>query len=284
MTKHNQEVGVSAAVVSLTILTCLIVPSCGTRTTNDRPTQEFLNRRTEIAWAQIRFGRPSQTESFGQFSFTPVQRNGDNYALVGEHMAGIPVTLVNSLGFPYYQGETIASEQPLQGYMFPATLLDNHETTESFTPLFAVLGTYDSFEVIPLWSISSDSSIHNDLNVSTFGFEHVGHYSRNPDVYAFFHNNVMGYLLCYSDRNTGESWFYEEQWIGKYYVIIYDNYGYRLQTSKGHGSPLLFSIDSTLFAYIYFNGCEGGFNGPHILEINGNGLSWSYYMGSHMTP
>lgn len=281
MLKRNYREDAIALNCFLIVLALLTFLSCGTSASNTgsvRPTQDFLNGRIDIDWSQILFQRTTRTESFGLISFAPVHRpNGDQFALVGVLKPDIPVTLVNSLGYPYYNGVTIASEESLNDYYHSATLTDINADEDSYTPLFAVLGVYNDYEVIPLWRIGG-YDFHRQIREESFGTANVDFFCNNPDVYSFYHNNTTGYLLCYSETIPDDSWYSDNQFERRSFIVVYNNRGYSLTTGTGHGSPLLFCIDSKLFVYTYFSGIEGDYNGPCIIEIDGDNLGWSYDM------
>jgi len=277
-------------------ITCfLAATACGTsQTIPEDVGQESRNAVFPTNQAEVRFVEPTSSEVFGEYSFAAVSILDDELILRGEYEVGVPVTLVDKLGHPHLIGTTSEKKQHSYfsesdgavTYSYSEVQLNSSYHQESPIKyqdyLFAIVGQYDSYSVLPFWACLESKSTYSemsDLLVSTVLEGNTMYWDdrplidcNNPTLMSFQFQDEVGWLFCYDrSSNGGDAAL-------RAYVLLLRDMAFKLNTGIS-AMPLVFRIENDLFVYANYIGDSSGDRGCSIRMLNESGLTWFNWYG-----
>lgn len=273
---------VAAVVVSLQLFSI----ACGTTSQSTAGTaeQEFLGEDLSADWSGIIPVQRENVDRFGTFGFAAVSKLGQ-WVIHGDFEPGESVTLFGRSGFALSHGITLGQDQyPGESTSFTYTNIDispdfpvdGNATDHDF--MFAIVGEYADYEVIPYWSWRGDWDLVHDLAYQVsevFTVHDMNGYDNtplieicgNPEVLRFYHGDNSGLVVCFGKTGFSENTLHT-------YVIIYDNMAFRLSTGTA-GIPMIFSVGDELFAAYNYTGDHSGEIGQSVSHLGRDGFTWS---------
>lgn len=287
--KFSIRIGSLLIVIYFLIFVCFGI-GCGTVNTNDTGScsQEFLGRDVEIDWSAVEPVERKYATWFNTFAFAAVSRVDDELFIHGEFDSDLPVTLLNGSGFPVNQGFTGSQEEYTgAACSFPYTELNieiefpiDSPSWQQHDFIFAIVGEFEDYEVIPLWpwnenrygtTAESVSSLAQNAaqNQNVRGLKLIEH-CGNPEIFRFFSGENDGIMVCF--EQTGSI----SENLLRTYVVIYNGNHFTVVVECA-STPILFRVNGELFLWAKYSGYHYGVTGQLIRHLHEDGKCWSNF-------